>query len=139
MSRKRHEFLRYGATVALGLIVDLAAARSVLAIGVPIELAAVIGVAFGAIFNFVVLDLWAFAGQKAIGSGSRRLRYLGALGVTMAVRAAAVWVLAALLPAQTAPMVILCLAVGVSFTANFLLSKHWVFQRDDQPQSTSGE
>ncbi len=139
MSRRRHDFLRYGATVALGLVVDLTAARSALAFGVPLELSAIIGVACGALFNFIVLDLWAFAGQKAKGAGSRQLRYLGALVITMAVRAAAVWSLAAILPAQTAPMIILCLAVGVSFTINFLLSKHWVFQRSDRPQSTSGE
>ena len=139
MSRNRHEFLRYGATVVLGLVVDLAAARSALAIGTPLELAAVIGVACGAVFNFIVLDLWAFAGQKSKGAGSRRLSYLGVIGITMAVRAVIVWILAALLPIQTAPMVILTLAVGVSFTVNFLLSKHWVFQRNDQPQSTSGE
>lgn len=139
MSHNRREFVRYGVTVALGLVVDLAAARGAVSLGAPLELAAALGVACGAAFNYVLLELWAFSGPKTVAATARPLHYLGALGVTMGVRAAAVWVLEAALPADTRAMLILGAAVVVSFAANFLLSKHWVFRRSDIPLATSGE
>lgn len=139
MSRSRRDLLRYAATVALGLAVDLALARAALALGVPIALAAVLGVAGGAAFNYAMLAGWVFPGAGADGAIPRPLRYLGALAATMAVRALGVSVLSAVLPGPTPPLVILGAAVGISFALNFLLSKHWVFRRGETAISPSGD
>ena len=90
MSRPRHEVLRYGAIVSLGLLVDLASARAL------------------------------------------PLRYLGALTVTMLVRAATVRALELVLPDTVPPLVILTAAVGVSFVASFLLAKYWVVRQAEK-------
>ncbi len=126
-SQPRREFLRYSAAVGFGLIADLAAARTALALGVQIELAAVIGVAIGAAFSYVLLEFWAFPGSKTGTAVARPVRYLGVLCITMAVRAGTVWIVGSATPDQTPPMIILGAAVAVSFSVNFLLSKNWVF------------
>ncbi|WP_052265373.1 GtrA family protein [Ruegeria sp. ANG-R] len=133
MSQPRREFLRYGITIALGLAVDLTAARTAVAFGLQLELAAIIGVAAGAVFNYILLELWAFAGPKNVTAVARPLRYLGALGITMAVRAGTVWILEEALRFQSRPLLILIAAAAVSFVVNFLLSKNWVFSRHDKP------
>lgn len=139
MTQTRREVLRYGATVALGLVLDLAVALGAVAFGAPLKLSAVLGVACGAAFNYVLLEVWAFSGPKSGVAAARPLRYFGALGVTMAVRAGAVWAFQAALPPGTGAMPILGAAVAVSFAANFLILKYWVFRRSGPPIPTSGE
>ena len=138
MTPKQREILRYGVTVALGLIVDLGTATVAVRLGAPLELAAVTGVACGAVFNYVLFEVWTFRGPKIVSAAARPIRYLGALGVTMAVRASAVWVLESLLAASMPPLLILSGAVAVSFAANFVLSKWWVFRNSRTPVNPSG-
>lgn len=129
MSRPPREALRYGVIVTLGLAVDLATARALAGAGLPLEAAAAIGVGAGAVVNYLLLERYAFRGPKTGSAMTRPLRYLGALAITMLIRSGAVWALEAALPAGTAPLVILGGGVGVSFAANFALSKYWVFRR----------
>ena len=139
MTQNRSELLRYGAVILLGLAVDLSAARALFALGLPLEASAAAGVACGAALNYLLLEYWAFRGPKAGHAAARPLRYLGALGATMAVRAGAVWALEAAAPPWVPPLAILGGGVGVSFFANFLLSKYWVFRRDDAPGPAAGD
>jgi dolichol-phosphate mannosyltransferase len=139
MTQTRRELLRYGATVTLGLVVDLAVARGAVAFGAPLEAAAALGVACGAAFNYALFELWAFRGPKRGVAIMRTARYLGALGVSMAVRAAAVWALDGVLPDATPPLLILGGGVAVSFTINFLLAKFWVFRSQDPTARKLGD
>ena len=128
MPQPRLEFLRYVITISFGLGADLTIARIAFAFGAHLEVAASIGFAVGALFNYVVLNIWAFAGPKIDLSSTRIPRYLVALVASMAVRASAVWILYLAAPESTPPMVILCTAVIASFVVNFTLSKYWVFR-----------
>ena len=139
MTARQPEFLRYGVTIVLGLAVDLGVASAMVAMGAQVELAAVIGVLCGAVFNYFILEHWAFQGEKAGSALARPLRFAGALLVTMAVRGATVWGLDAALPVGTPPIVILGGGVAVSFILNFILSRYWVFRRAEARSMTLGE
>lgn len=128
MSQGRGEPWRYGVTVVLGLVVDLASARGAVACGAPVEWAAVLGVACGAAFNYVLLERWVFQGARQDAATTRPLRYLTVVMATMALRAGAVWMLQAVLPAATPVLAVLAGGAAMSFVAQFLLSKYWVFR-----------
>ena len=129
MSSTRLEILRYGATMVLGLLVDIATAfLAATVFGISLTVASALGVAAGAVFNFIVLKLWAFGDARP--GRAAPLRYLAAVAATMAVRSGTVWMLDLALPVATPPLVILCSAIAVSFFVNFLLSKYWVFHHN---------
>lgn len=130
MRRSNHQFIRYSIVILLGFAVDIACAGGVLEFGVPIELAAVIGIVCGAFFNYVLLKFYVFKGAKNTEPLYQPLRYLAALAATIAIRVSAVWLLVTILPAGIPQMICLLGGVIISSMTNFFLSKYWVFRTD---------
>lgn len=113
------EPLRYLAAVVLGLGADLGVAvmlRS--ALGVPTILAAAVGFCCGLGLNYLTFEHWVFGRGQPSWSGLGRL-FLAAQ-TALVLRLGAVWLLG--LAGLPAP-VVLVLATGLSFVANFFLSR----------------
>lgn len=123
------EFARFLAVAVVGLGLDLALSWTLAEpFGLPLGRAATLGFAAAAVLNYVLHELWTFrAGARRI-SAARGAKYLGALGLTLAVRLAALWILARLFPPEGWTLAILALATGVSFIANYAASKVLVFR-----------
>lgn len=127
------EILRFGLVSVAGLGIDLALAWGLAALaGVPLTLAAAAGFCAAAVLNYLLHEYWTFRDGAPQPSFGRALRYLGALALTLAVRLAAVAVLARLAGAAAAApgpqLAILLAATGLSFVANYLASKVLVFR-----------
>lgn len=133
------EVIRYLVTIIGGLCVDMLLALAAILVGASVTVAAGIGVASGAAFNYLLLEHWAFRAQKQGTKFTRPLKFLGAFAVTFTIRVCTIWLLVASLPLQTPPIIILGCGIAVSFIANFVLSKYWVFQSVGQTITQSKE
>lgn len=122
------QVVRFGLVSLAGLTVDMAAAWAVLrGLDAPLPLAALAGFLCGALFNYALHEGWTFA--TATPSLRRGALYGAVLGATLATRVgtvAALDRLAGHAPALAMP--ILLVAVGVSFTVNYTLSRTVVFR-----------
>lgn len=122
------ELARFLAVAVIGLVVDLAIAWTLAEpFGLPLAIAASAGFAAAAALNYVLHEIWTFqAGHRQI-SLARAAKYLFALGLTLAVRLVALSIIVRLFPPEGWTLVVLGLATGVSFTANYAASKFLVF------------
>lgn len=129
------EMLRFFVVAVGGLVIDLAIAWSAAHfLGLPLWAAAGLGFVVAAALNYVLHELWTFReGEQELSAG-RATRYGVALAATLAVRVATVALLAGLF-GQGYALPILVAGAGVSFCANYLLSKYFVFR----PHAGSGE
>lgn len=118
-SRIAGELLRYGAAVAAGLVIDLLVSYVLLThFGLPMVASATGGFACGLLANYVSFEKWVFGrGRLSILAF---LKVLVAAQAALMVRLAAVWLMSSLkMPA----LMVLTLAAGISFTANFVLTR----------------
>lgn len=123
------ELIRFTTVAVAGLVVDIALAWTLaVPFGLPLTPSAAAGFAAGATVNYLLHETWTFRQGARQLSATRALRYLGALGLTLAVRLAAVAVLGRLMPDPGLEIVILLLATGLSFFANYAASKFLVFR-----------
>ena len=121
-------FLRFGATAVAGLIVDLALASALAALGLVLPLAAAGGFAAGAVLNYVLHEVWTFRDERdGRLSGRRAGFYLAVLGVVLAIRVSAVAAFERMLPGLP-DLGVLIAGVAISFGANWFLSRHVVFR-----------
>lgn len=119
----RSEFVRYTAIAVVGLAVDLLVALTVARVaGAPLLLAAVSGFVTALLFNYVMLEFWAFRGNRSGFSASRLLQTAASAGVALAIRGAMVWLLDGRFgDSAAADALVLISAAGASFVVNFLL------------------
>lgn len=127
---KLAELARFFAVAVAGLAVDLAIGWTLAEpLGLPLAVAATAGFAVAAALNYALHELWTFRDGARQLSAARALRYLGVLGLTLAVRLAALAVLARLFPPEGWTLAVLGLAAAVSFAANYAASRMMVFRR----------
>ena len=121
------EILRFLLVTVLGVVLDIAIAYALHELaGVPLALAALVGFVCAASANYVLHQLWSFqSGVRKLSIG-RAGKYAAVAGITLLARVAVVAVLAAYLEGQFALLILIC-GAGVSFFANFTLSKLFVF------------
>lgn len=97
--------------------------------GIPLWLGAASGFLLATYVNFHLNRIWTFGSR----GGSRRqasfLIYLLCISVVLGVRLMAVYTLTRLIPPELqATPIILSLAAGLSFVANFLLVRRYVYR-----------
>jgi len=136
------ELIRYTVVVCLGLAVDLGVALVVhQGLGVPLIGASALGLLAGAAANYLCHEFWTFRRAGAGVNAGRIARFGLALGITLAVRMAAVAGLSQLIWLAQQDLVILTLAAGLSFVVNFVISKRFVFTAEqsakDAPDGVS--
>jgi putative flippase GtrA len=113
------EPFRYLSAAILGLLLDVAVALILRTqLGAANLLAAGAGFYCGAGLNYVTFELWVFGGKRLSWRGLSRL--MAAAQTALLLRLAAVWLLTRV--GLAAPAV-LVLAAGLSFVANYLLSR----------------
>lgn len=129
MSTAVGEILRFGLVAVAGLVLDIALSWSLAVLaGLPLTLAAAVGFCAAAAMNYLLHEFWTFRHGAPRPSLGRAMRYLGALGATLAVRLVAVALLARILGTEGRELAILLAATGLSFLANYLVSKFLVFR-----------
>jgi putative flippase GtrA len=127
--RQSAEFLRFLLVAVVGLLVDISLAWGLSTLfGVNLVLAAATGFACGAAFNYLLHEFWTFRRTERRLSLARMLRYVGALGATLATRLAVVYTLSQFLTKAQSDIIILLLATILSFAVNHLVSKRFVFR-----------
>jgi len=129
LTGKCAEFLRFAAVAVTGLVVDISVAWGLsAALGLDLVLAAAMGFATGAVFNYLLHAFWTFQQVEHHMPLRRMLRYGGALGATLATRLVVVYSLSQVLNAGQNHLVILLLATVLSFAMSYLLNKLFVFR-----------
>lgn len=126
------EAARFLAVALIGLAVDIAVAWSAsYYLGLPLWLAAAVGFVIAAALNYALHQLWTFRLGMQRPTAGRVLRYAIALCATLVTRIATVAALAGIF-GDTYALPVLIAGAGVSFTVNYLLSKHFVFRPRDK-------
>lgn len=122
------EAARFLAVAVIGLAVDIAVAWSASHfLDLPLWLAAAIGFVVAATLNYMLHQLWTFRLGAERPTAGRVMRYSIALFATFLARIATVATLAAIFGNAYA-LPVLFAGAGISFTVNYLLSKHFVFR-----------
>ena len=122
--RTGRDLLRYGATVGLGLVVDIAAAVLALLSGAALVVATCIGFGAGAICNFILMRLWVFATADITRSGpSWALGYAGVVAAILATRVSVAALASAVFGPALQDGVVLAAAIAASFCVGFILSR----------------
>lgn len=124
--------LRFLVTASAGLIVDIAAAITLItAFGVADIPAAAAGLAAGMVFNYFVHQAWTFRHPGARRSFRQFAQYALSVLVTLAVRGGFLAGLAAVGLADVLPAALrLFLGAAVSFGVSYSLCRNFVFTRD---------
>ncbi|MEO9781908.1 MAG: GtrA family protein [Sedimentitalea sp.] len=129
---QRAQFLRFGIVAVIGLSVDLGVAWVLAQVwAVPLPIAATVGFLCGAVLNYGMHELWTFQDRSGRLSLKRLFAYLLSLWFVLAVRLGGIAVLGWLLPDYT--FLILIAATGLSFCANYIVSKSLIFRSAEGP------
>ncbi|MGV8954570.1 MAG: GtrA family protein [Cypionkella sp.] len=125
------EALRFLVVSGVGVVADIGIAWLLSAgLGLPIWLSATIGFAVAATLNYALHRGWTFRQASAMAEPARLLRYLMALGLTLAARLLAVLGFGMMLGANAQPLAVLVPSVAVSFAVSFVAAKLLVFRND---------
>jgi len=93
----------------------------------PLWLAGAVGFMAAALLNYLLHEAWTFWGGQNRRSLGRFARYLMSIGLTAAVRLAAILGFERMLGAEQGALAVLLPSVALSFCASFLLARSWVF------------
>lgn len=119
-------------TLASGLIalIDVGAAWTCYElIGLPLAASAAIGVLIGGVAAYLVHEFWTFRRADAAFSARRLAGVFGLVILTLVLRAMAVALLEAGFPQDWAALPILTVALGMTFTVNFLINRTVIFRK----------
>lgn len=138
------QLLRFATVIVAGLAVDLGTGWSLANLAdVPLVYAAGIGFFTGALFNYVLHEYWTFRAPESRLSLRRAVLYLAMMCVTLGARLSVVFLLAPQATGRLGSLAVLIAAAGVSFIANYLLSRFVVYRRhtgtSPEMESTSAE
>ena len=131
------ELLRFFSVAVLGVVLDIAIAFALHeALGVPLWIAAAIGFTVAAGANYAFHQTWSFQSGSRQFSARRAGKYAAVAIVTLLARIAVVALLDRVLDADLALLILMC-GAGVSFFANFTLSKFFVFAQSSAKPGAS--
>lgn len=131
---KRAQFLRFGIVAVIGLGLDLGVAWILAQVwAVPLPIAATVGFLSGAVLNYGMHELWTFQDRSGRLSLKRLFAYLLSLWFVLAVRLGGIAILGWFFPGYTFP--ILIAATGLSFFANYIVSKSLIFRSAEGPDN----
>ncbi len=124
------EGFRYVAAAAVAAMVDLAVAWLAHACtGVPLPVAAAMGVLAGGLVAYFLLEFWAFRREASAVSLRRLAGLLSLVALTLLLRSGLVALLCDLFPAERSALPILLVAFGLTFTLNFVINRLVIFNR----------
>lgn len=123
-------FLRFALVIGAGLAIDLGTAWCLANLaGLPLAAAAVAGFLAGALFNYVLHELWTFRAPGRGLSVSRAALYLAMMAGILGVRLVIIAALSRVLSGPAGSLAVLVAAAGASFTVNYLLSRFVIYRR----------
>jgi putative flippase GtrA len=130
MSKTRGELLRFLVVGVATVLIDLAAYRLTMAVGLPTGAAKATGFLTGTVFAYFANRMWTFAVMAVAGNTAREVLqfatvYGGSLIANVGVNGA---LLAFLGHSELALAIALVIATGVSALLNFLGMKFLVFR-----------
>ncbi|SFT11664.1 Putative flippase GtrA (transmembrane translocase of bactoprenol-linked glucose) [Sulfitobacter marinus] len=123
------EAARFFAVALAGLMLDLALAWVASRVfGLPLWMAALLGLVTAAGANYIAHELWTFQNASRKLSIKRAFRYGLGLTATVGTRVGTVAILAILFGEEHA-LAVLVAGACVSYLVNFLISKYFVFRK----------
>lgn len=126
----RRGLARFTLVIVGGLAIDLSVAFLLAELAqLPLTVSATIGFLAGALFNYILHELWTFKAASATVSPVRAALYLVSSFITLCVRLATISIFEPFVTGALSRLAILVAATGVSFIANFLLSRFVIFRR----------
>ncbi len=128
---RNSSFLRFFAVSVAGVVIDIGLVLALnWFIGVPLRPAATAGFVVAASFNYELHEKWSFGDRTSPLSGQRLLAFVSVSVIVLGVRLAVLTGLGAFLPATPAwNAFALVTAVGLSYLANFGISRWLIFRR----------
>lgn len=121
--------LRFTAVAVIGVIIDFAIAFALTRIAaVPLWLAAVIAFFIAALGNYAAHELWTFRTATTQFSSRRAIQFVLASVCTLLIRLTVIALLG-LWFESAYNLLVLVIAIGISFSSNFVISKFLVFRR----------
>ena len=126
----RRDLARFTVVTVGGLVIDLSVAFLLAELAqLPLTVSAIIGFLAGALFNYVLHELWTFKAANASVSPARAVLYLASSFITLCVRLVTISLFEPFATGPLSRLAVLVAATGVSFIANFLLSRFVIFCR----------
>jgi len=127
---KMIEVVRYSVTVVPSLALDLSVVWLLThTVGLPMLPAVGLGFVAGGSFNYVVHELWTFHSSARAMSLNRWASYLAAVSSVLGLRILFLYVMDAAAGGQAgSDMQRLLVASGLSFVANYFVSKYLIFR-----------
>ncbi len=118
------QMLRFTAVSVAGLGIDLGLAMALAGpAGLPLVAAATAGFAAGALFNYLVHEVWTFRESGASPSVARGSAYFAVLLAVLAIRTGIAQLLSPWATGAATRLAVLLVAFGASFSANFVLTR----------------
>ena len=126
----RLDLVRFTVVIVGGLTIDLSVAFLLTELAqLPLTVSATIGFLAGALFNYILHELWTFKAANATVSPVRAALYLASSFITLCVRLVTISLFEPFAAGTLSRLAVLVTATGVSFIANFLLSRFVIFRR----------
>ena len=126
----RLDLVRFTVVIVGGLTIDLSVAFLLTELAqLPLTVSATIGFLAGALFNYILHELWTFKAANATVSPVRAALYLASSFITLCVRLVTISLFEPFAAGPLSRLAVLVTATGVSFIANFLLSRFVIFRR----------
>ena len=121
------ELIRFFGVSLFGALIDISIAYGLATLlGTPLWIAATLGFLTAAGTNYLAHEIWTFQnGSKSI-SGMRAVQYLVTSVIVILARISVIFALERALAENHTLLILIC-GAGVSFFANFALSKIFVF------------
>ncbi|MDG3438844.1 GtrA family protein [Nitrospirillum amazonense] len=126
------ELMRFALVIGGGLVVDLTVGSIIVNVaGLSLTVGSAAGLLTGAVFNYILHELWTFRPRQG-GNGlstKRASLYLMTSLIGLCVRLGLVTAMYTLATSHLANLAVLVAAAGASFVVNYLLSRLVVFRR----------
>ncbi len=124
---------RFTFIAVLGLVIDFGVAYTLTTwFGIYITVAAAIGFSLGALFNYILHELWTFTDGERKLSARRAFRYLLVVLLTLLVRLLSLELLLLFIDKDNNEHILLLGATILSFFFNYLASKFLVFKASNK-------
>ena len=123
------EMIKFLIVTLLGFFVDMLIAWFIATrLDLPLWVASVIGFSFAALINYLLHEFWTFKAATTQITPQRAAQYVIGLIIAAAIRATTVAALTGLF-SEAKIVVVLTGGACLSFCFNYMISKHFVFNR----------
>lgn len=119
---------RYLAVTVSGLVIDLTIARGVATV-LALPVAAAVGLSIAAVYSYIMHEFWTFRAQDSRVSTRRVAAYAANVVLVGVIRVGIIALIDLLFSGKFGKLATLIVAAGISFVANYVISKKFIYIR----------